>query len=152
MNKEDKELVDGFFRWCMVVGVTLNLIIWGFIVNAHCQSSIPYPVKVEPKPMPTPDHLSLHNDQDEFEDSIGVKFIAVTSQDDSLIYYYVTRKFEQRLSSVGFDKYTIYQNGDAKKPKGKLFTPEGCFMMMYCKTHLMAYVLSRIPCKEVQTK
>lgn len=118
-----RRLIDWLLVFILVV------VIIGLIVTAaHCQ-----------------EHLSLHTDEDEWEDTIGVKFITVSSTDKDLIYYYVTRKYEQRLSSIGWDKNTIIRT--VKDKKGKTIV-EGCYMMIYCRKHLMAYVLNQIKCKE----
>lgn len=135
---EDRTKED--FRLFLGVLVFFLVVFLGAALPGHCQGSTPYPVKVKPTPEKEPHHMTHHTDEDEWENTIGVTFITVTSMDKELIYYYVTRKFEQKLSSIGHDDKTIYQD------ETKKFIPEGCFMMMYCKTHLMAYLLVRIKC------
>lgn len=121
-----KYVATRLIHWLLsliVVVIAIGLI----AVAAHCQ------------------HLALHTDEDEWEDAIGVKFITVTSTDKDLIYYYVTRKYERRLSSIGWDDKTIVRT--VKDKQGKTVV-EGCYMMIYCRKHLMAYVLNQIKCKE----
>lgn len=127
-----KALVKGFVKWLIVVLLGLNCILWTAII-ANCQEKNK---EVE--------HKTLHTDRGEWEETIGLKFITVTSKDERLIYFYQVRKFERRISSLGYDKDTRFDFGAAKKP----YEFSGCFVAFYCKTHLMIYLMSRVPCFE----
>lgn len=91
-------------------------------------------------------HISLHPDRLEWEESIGMKFITVTSRDDRLIYYYQEDNKEIRSASIGWDKDTRFDFGEAKKP----YQMTGCFALFYCKKHLMAYLIARARCFETK--
>lgn len=97
----------------------------------HCQTA-------EPK------HIDLHTDPDEWEDTLGIKLVTITGKDDRLVYYYVTRKFEQRLASMAWDSRTIF---DSMKDRKKRSVLEGCYLLIYCKKHTLIYVAQQIPCK-----
>jgi hypothetical protein len=88
----------------------------------------------------TAGHIKLHTDRDEWEDSIGLKFVTVTSKDDEHIYFYQLRKYQRNIASMAFDSDTRYEFGS----KAYQFT--GCFAIHYCKKHLMIYVMQRVPC------
>lgn len=119
-----KDLVRGFIRWVLIVGITLNIILWATII-AHCQ------------------HNLQHPDQDSWEASVRITFITVTSKDKDLIYFYTTRKWEQRLASIGYDDKTMFQSVKDKKQKEVL---QGCYLMFYCLEHKMALFLQQIAC------
>ena len=125
MSQEMKSLVRGFVRWVILVGITLNVILWGFIIS-HCQ---------------TPEHDKLHPDQDSWEASVRITFITVTSKDKDLLYFYTSRKWEQRLASIGYDNKTVFQSVKDKKQKEVL---QGCYLMFYCLEHKMALFLQQI--------
>lgn len=124
-DQEMKALVRGFVRWMLRIGIALNVILWLAVIQIYCQ-----------------DHIKLHTDRDEWEESIGLKFVTITNKDDRLVYFYQTRKLELRQSSLGFDKDTRYDYGNAKKP----YEFTGCFVVFYCRKHLMSYFWQRVPC------
>lgn len=113
-----KELVKGFMKWLIIVLATLCLIVWVIIFKAYCQD-------VHPK------HLT----QEDFEDTIAYRIVTITSKDDRLLYYKKELKLRVFLGSFGYDKYTRF---DDKKY-------EGCYQVLYCKTHNFAYIVA--PCQ-----
>ena len=132
MNHDMKALVRGFVKWLIIVLLGLNAIIWASAI-AHCQT-----VTKEPE------HMTLHPDKEEWEDSIGFYAGAITSKDERLIY--ITRKIKMglKLTSLGWDKNTRFDD-----PAAKPYKLQGeCFAFIYCKKHLMAYVVQRIPCSD----
>ncbi len=84
-------------------------------------------------------HIKLHPDRMEWEDNLGIKFITVTSRDENLVYYYQVTKHERKISSLAWDFNSILVD-----PAKKGFN--GCYLVIYCKAHLMAYVMERIQC------
>lgn len=125
-----KELVKGFVRWLIIVLATLTIIVWSVAV-LRCQT-------VEPP------HMTLHADREEWEDSIGLYFGAINSKDDKLIYISRRLKNQIKLTSLGYDKETRFDD-----PAVKPYKLSGqCFVFIYCKKHLMAYVVQRIPCTD----
>lgn len=117
-----KDLAKGFMRWLILVLATLNIVLWVSII-AHCQEH-------------------SHPDQDSWEASVRITFITVTSKDKDLIYFYTTRRWEQRLASIAYDKQTVFQ----KDKKQKELT-QGCYLMFYCIEHKMALFLQQIACE-----
>lgn len=111
-----KDLVRLFVRWVIIVFLTLDLIL-GAVIIARCQ-----------------DVHEKHSTQADFEDTMGFISVHFLSKDDRLIYWRRETKYEVKLSSFGYDKYTKFE--------GKL---EGRLCIIYCKTHLFAYVVT--PCK-----
>ncbi len=115
--KNSKRQNDSGFAWIIVI--VLILFVTGIV---NCQ-----------------DHIKLHTDREEWENSVGIKFITVTSKDDRLVYFYQVRKYETKISSLGWDK-----DSRLVDPAKKGF--EGCYVTIYCKTHLMIYLLQRVSC------
>lgn len=115
MSQEMKWLVKSFIRWVILVGITLNIVLWGFIL-VKCQE--------HPK----------HDSQVDVEDTMGFISVQFLSKDDRLVYWKRETKYEVRLSSFGYDKYTKFE--------GK---PEGRICVIYCRTHMFAYLIT--PCK-----
>lgn len=125
-----KSLVKGFIKWLIIVLATLTLIVWVFIFTAFCQS-----VYDAAKPKTTQDVHPKHPSLEDFEDSIGYRIVTITSKDDRLIFYTKELKNRVYLGSFAYDKYTRFDD--------KKF--EGCYNILYCKTHNFAYVVA--PCK-----
>lgn len=121
MSQEMKSLVRGFVRWVILVGITLNVILWGLII-AHCQD-------IHPR----------HDTQESVEDEMGFITVHFLSKDKRLIYWKRETKNEIKLSSFGYDDYTRFELIDKDKLSGKL-------CVIYCKTHLFAYLITK--CKE----
>lgn len=82
-------------------------------------------------------HIKQHTNQEEYEDSIGVKFLEVTSKDESLIFWKQELRYQVKVSSFGYDSKTIFPDK---------FKPEGCFVAIYCKTHMYLYLLVQNHC------
>lgn len=115
-----KTLVKRFVRWLIIVLLTLDLILLATIM-AMCQD-------IHPK----------HSDQTSVEDEMGFISVYFLSIDNRLIYWKRETKHEIKLSSFGYDKYTKFELLDKDKLKGRL-------CIIYCKTHLFAYLVT--PCK-----
>lgn len=98
----------------------------------------------QPSPTPTPKHITQHIDQDEWEDSIGLKFITVTSKTSDTVYYTQERRMTRRVASMAYDGDSIFHSDPAKAP----FKDTGCFAVHFCKKHLMIYIMQRAPCVE----
>jgi hypothetical protein len=94
------------------------------------------------------DHMTLHTDRSEWEDSIGLKFVTITSKDESLVYFYQVTKYERKISSLGYDKHTNFQKDDSKKP----YTFTGCHVLHFCRKHLVIYIVQRVPCFDEDTR
>lgn len=73
-----------------------------------------------------------HPSNEDFEDTMGFITVTFMSQDDRLIYWKRETRNEVRLSSFGYDKYT--------KVEEKL---EGKLCIVYCKTHMFAYIVTK---------
>lgn len=102
-----------FVRWVIIVLLVLNLIL-GVAIIATCQ-------EVHEK----------HSTQADVEDTMGFMSATFMSKDDRLIYWRRETKYEVKLSSFGYDKYTKFE--------GKL---EGRICIIYCKTHQFAYLVT----------
>lgn len=113
-----KDLVKGFIKWLMIVLTTLTLILWGLIFVAYCQDNHP-----------------AHKSTEDFEDTVGFRSVKITSKDDRLIFYTKELKNRIYIGSFGYDKYTRFDD----------FKLDGKYCVLYCKTHLFAYIVS--PCK-----
>lgn len=110
-----KSLAKGFIRWLLIVLATLTIITWTVAVM-RCQTH------------------EKHESQADVEDTMRFITVDFMSKDDRLIYWRRETKYEVKLSSFGYDKYTKFE--------GKL---EGKLCIIYCKTHLFAYLVT--PCK-----
>src|SRR5688572_23943612 len=86
-------------------------------------------------------HLSLHTDEEEWEDSIGYKPIRVTEVDARLVYYNKPTRHTIKLGSFGYDDRT-------RLPKDFLKNPQGCYQVDYCTKHLVLYGLNPTPCRK----
>ncbi len=114
MSQEMKSLVRGFIRWVILVGIVLNVILWGFIL-VRCQDAHP-----------------KHDTQADVEDTMGFISVKFLSKDDRLVYWQRETKNELRLSSFGYDEYTKFET----KLDGKI-------CVIYCKTHMFAYLFTK---------
>lgn len=121
-----KDLVKGFIKWCLIVLLTLNIILWAFIA-IHCQA-VAQQLDTHPR----------HASQEDVEDTMGFISVQFLSKDDRLIYWKRETKYEIRLSSFGYDQYTRFET----KPE-KL---HGKICVIFCRTHLFAYLVTQ--CKE----
>lgn len=88
-------------------------------------------------------HLSSHTDNIEWQDSGGWMIASLTSRDEKLLYLQRTSKSILKAQSLEWDSDTRFDFGDAKKP----YQFTGCFFIIYCKTHLVAYLVARVPCR-----
>lgn len=118
-----KDLVKGFVKWLIIILATLTAILWSVIITAYCQLA---KTDIHPK------HPSL----DDWEDTIAYRVVTITSKDERLLYYKKELKMRVYLGSFGYDQYTRFDD--------KKF--EGCYQVLYCRTHNFAYVVS--PCKK----
>lgn len=126
MNTQKLKADFDLFLLVIIVGVLI------FAGTTNCQNFV--------EKSKTTAHLELHSDQEEYEDSIGFTTIKVTSKDESNIYWSKATKREIKLSSFGYDKETHF-------PDKKV---EGCFIAVYCKKHLMLYMLVQAKCGGTQ--
>lgn len=108
-----KDLVRGFVRWVIIVLLALNLML-GVVLVARCQ-----------------DGHEKHKSEADVEDTMGFMTVKFMSKDERLIYWKRETRTEIKLSSFGYDKYTKFE--------GKL---EGRLCIVYCKTHLFAYLVT----------
>lgn len=108
-----KDLVRLFVRWVIIVLLALNIML-GVVIIARCQ-----------------DGHQKHSSQDDVEDTMGFISVYFLSKDERLIYWRRETKHEVKFSSFGYDKYTKFE--------GKL---EGRVCIIYCKTHLFAYLIT----------
>ncbi len=92
---------------------------------------------------------SVHTDDELTGKDVDVMFASFRSMDQKgVIEYYLTDDPKREYHYLSTDKNTIFSDEDAWKPKGWKIYPEGCFMVLYCRTHLVAYYMTRIPCVE----
>lgn len=115
-----KDLARLFARWVIIVLLALNIML-GVVIIARCQ-------EVHEK----------HATQADVEDTMGFISVQFLSIDDRLIYWRRETKYEVKLSSFAYDKYTKFETTTKDKLSGKL-------CIIYCKTHLFAYLVT--PCK-----
>lgn len=108
-----KDLVRLFVRWVIIVLLTLNIML-GVVLVARCQ-----------------DIHEKHASEADVEDTMGFITVTFLSKDERLIYWRRETKYEVKLSSFGYDKHTKFE--------GKL---EGKLCIVYCKTHLFAYLVT----------
>lgn len=123
-----KELVKGFIKWLIIVLATLTLIVWVFIFTAFCQSVYD---AARPRETTHPPHKTL----EDFEESIGFRYVVAMSKDSSLLFYKKDYKNRIHLGSFGYDKFTKFVGNY-----------EGTLCVLYCKTHQFAYIVA--PCEE----
>lgn len=114
----DRDLVAGFGRWLIYVGIGLNLIVWGFAA-VRCQE-VHQP----------------HPSQEDYEETISVKLVTITSWDDRLVTWKKESTRTIRLGSFAYDAKSL--TGFPKKETG-------CRWMIYCKAHDWLYFMA--PCK-----
>lgn len=112
-----KDLVKGFIRWVLIIFITLNVILWGFIVTAYCQHE-------------------KHDNVQDMEDDIRIKRVDFLNAEKNTIYFKRATKYRIDLGSFVFDDDTKW---DRSKP-----TPT-CMVALYCVTH--SYLYAFYPCK-----
>ncbi len=113
----------------------LFLIVMIFISINTCQTNAP----------------SIHSDSELTGKDVDVMFATFRSMNQKgVIEYYITNDPKRKFHYLSTDENTIFIDEDAWKPKGWKIYPEGCFMVLYCTTHSMAYYIMRIPCVENQ--
>ncbi len=105
-----KDLVKGFIRWLLIVGATLNIIVWTAIV-VHCQHD-------------------KHDTVSDMEDDIRMKSVIFLNIDKNTIYFKRETKYRVDLGSFEFDSKT---NWDRTKPAS------GCYVAIFCITHSYLY-------------
>ena len=137
-QKQDLRLFGGVILFFLVVFL-------GTALPTHCQTFVK-PISTKEKPKT---HSQLHTSEDEWEDNIRIKFVKFTSRDDDLLYFTITRKYELRQQSLAYDNRTIV---DATYGGINKLISDQCYMVIYCKEHLMAYVFSKIDCKSIGGK
>lgn len=110
MSQEMKFLVRGFVRWFIIVGITLNVILWTAII-ANCQHE-------------------KHDNPTDLEDDIRIKTVFFLSIDKDTVYFKRETKYRIDLGSFVFDNQTVW---DRNKP-----TPN-CMVAVFCITHNYLY-------------
>lgn len=102
-------------------------------------------LKVEP--MPAPSHHFLHLSEEDWKDAVTMMSVFIVARfDDGVIRYRVGVKAEsngENLLTMNWDRNTTFVGFQKTK---EAFDPNGCFMVIYCKTHTMALYLQRIRC------
>lgn len=113
-----KDLVKGFIKWFIIVGITLNIIVWSVAI-AHCQTH--------------KDHDSLADQ----EDDIRIKSVVFLNVEKEVVYFKRETKYRIDLGSFVFDNKTQW---DRNKPTS------GCYVALYCVAH--DYLYAFYPCKK----
>lgn len=113
------------------VVAAIIMLIMGLIisaVNVACQYKAA-------KPIDEPNTHEPHKTLEDFEESIGFRYIEAMSKDHRLLFYKKDYKNRVHLGSFGYDKNTRIEGNY-----------EGKLCVLFCKTHTFALIVA--PCKE----
>ena len=126
-DQEMKELVRGFAKWLVRVGLALNLILWGFVLLAYCQV-----------------HSQKHTETIEQQDEIRFMFITVTDKNGDTVYFYREGKKQVEVSMLFWDEQSVLRDKDVTKD----YKFKGCYAALICLKHAYIYWLERQPCSD----
>ena len=87
------------------------------------------------KPITDDNVHPAHKSLEDFEDSIGFRYVTAMGKDHRLLFYKKDYKNRVHLGSFGYDKDTRIDGNY-----------EGKLCVLYCKVHTFALVVA--PCKE----
>ena len=107
-----------------IIMLILGLII--SVVNVACQYAAA-------KPKDEPNIHEPHKSLEDFEDSIGYRYVEAMGKDDRLLFYTKEYKNRVHLGSFGYDKTTRIVGNY-----------EGKLCVLSCRTHTFALVVA--PC------
>ncbi|MDE2399665.1 MAG: hypothetical protein KGL67_01495 [Patescibacteria group bacterium] len=117
--------------------ISVIIVLFSFVVAG--QKS---PAAIRTILIPVLTHNSLHTDEEELWSSVEVEYITLVDiQNGGFMHY---RDPQGEFLAMGWDLGTTF---DVPKNRGR-FTLEGCFLMLYCKKHKMAYLLRQVQCLE----
>lgn len=108
----------------LIIGICLLVSAYG----AFCQYA-------PAKPIEDDNTHPLHKSLEDFENSIGFRYVEAMSKDPRLLFYKKDYKNRIHLGSFGYDKNTRIEGAY-----------EGKMCVLYCKIHTFALVVA--PCKE----
>lgn len=87
------------------------------------------------KPIAEENSHPAHKTLEDFEESIGFRYVEAMSKDHRLLFYKKEYKNRIFLGSFGYDKYTRIEG-----------SYEGKLCVLYCKTHMFALIVA--PCEK----
>lgn len=131
-DQEMKELVRGFVKWLIRVGLALNLILWTMILSAYCQEK-------------TEVHSQKHTETIEQQDEIRFMFVTVTDKNGDTVYFYREGKKQVEVSALFWDEQSVLRDPNASKP----YKFKGCYAALICLKHAYIYWLERQPCSNL---